>query len=169
MYVRIRPVYQDFKNRTRTKIDEVFRNKLVLRSDTINNVEAQLREIGFVGIWNHIEGDEDDEVISIDSDDDLDDKPDEDLDTSATNRSYTLHLGTPAVHALLKILKEVMRPSSLSNDDLYIIVNGRHDDPPSLSPFVSTFTRHNINNCFFRVGIFHLLGNASTASISASN
>ena len=85
-------------------------------------------------------------MINIDSNDDLDDKPDEDSDTNATNRAYKAHLGTPPVHALLKRLKEAIQPPSLSNDDLSIIINGRHDVPPSLSPFASTLTKHNITN-----------------------
>ena len=74
-------------------------------------------------------------MINIDRDDDLDDSPVEDSNTSTTNRAYKAHLGTPAVHTLLKRLKEAMRRPSLSNDDLSIIVHGRHADPPSLSPF----------------------------------
>ena len=45
-----------------------------------------------------------------------------------------------------------MKPPILSNNDFSIIINGMHDDPPSLSSFVSTFTKHNISNCFCRVG-----------------
>ena len=162
-------LYQAFKGRTRMKTDEVFCKKLAQRSEAINNAKAQLRDIGFVGEWNHIEGDRDDKVINIDSDDDLDDNPDKDSDIRVTNRAYKAHLGTQAVRAFLKRLKEAMQPPSLLNDDICIILNRRYDDPPPLPFSLQLLLNIKLLIAFAVLVMIHLLGNTSTASISAMN
>ena len=53
---------------------------------------------------------------------------------------------------LLNQLKEALRAPSLTNDDLSLIVCGKPNDSPNLSPFASTFTKEKIIKCFYRVG-----------------
>ena len=49
-------------------------------------------------------------------------------------------------------LKKQMKPPTLTNDDLSLIVCGAPNDSPTLSPFASTFTKEKINKCFCCVG-----------------
>ena len=59
---------------------------------------------------------------------------------------------TPHEIALLTQLKEAMKTPSLTNDDLSLIVCGKPNDSPIVSPFASTFTKDKIIKCFCRVG-----------------
>ena len=59
---------------------------------------------------------------------------------------------TPEMKVVLDRLKTVMRTTSLTNEDLSLILNGAPDDPIYKSPFFSVFTKSKILNCFRRVG-----------------
>jgi len=70
---------------------------------------------------------------------------------------------TPQEIDLLTQLKEEMKTLSLTNDEFSSIVCGTPSDPPSLSPFASTFTKENIIKCFYRVGYFPFTRNCLTS------
>ena len=59
---------------------------------------------------------------------------------------------TPDMQVVLeKLIKSMISPS-LSNDDLPQISNGMKNEPITMSPLFSTFTKDKIINCFQRVG-----------------
>ena len=108
-------------------------------------------------------------MINIDSDDDLDDKSDEDLDTSATNRAYKTHLGTPAIQALLKSLKEVMRHQAYQ---IMIFLSFLIGGTMTLHPFtllLQPLLNTTLLIYFAVLVMFHLLGDFLTASIPSTN
>jgi len=128
-------LYQEFKGKTRSKTSKIFSKKLADRSSMIKKYKNELTALGFHGNWNMItdltqdECDNDEAILVL-----------EDC------------VVTPDVQVVLDKLTKVMRSPSLLNDDLPQIVNGMKNEPIEMSPFLSTFTKDKIINCFRRVG-----------------
>ena len=128
-------LYQEYKGKTRSKTSEILSKKLADQILLIKTHKDELTALGFHGNWNNITDQtqdycNNDEAIVV-----LED-----------------FVVTPDTQVVLDKLMKSMRSPSPSYDNLPQIANGMKNEPITMSPSLSSFTKNKIINCFRCVG-----------------